>query len=361
VSSVAVTNLSLRSTGSQLPFAAAGWSGTMPDLVAADSPDTVWPEAVHRLPPTLPDGSGYQVFAVLGGDRYLIRAEGASRASAPWVFNSRTGDLVVLGTEEMRTHPGSSSKDWTVAAGDHAVWFGSVTVDNGKRWDGEIWTARLDGTGDPKRIATVAEHGNIPPLIGIIGDSVYWHQGASGIYRLPISGGTPQRVRGSDGYQLFGLSPWADTTEHLVAEGQSTPSSGVLWNLETGERRPWVAHEDAQTVVCDPLICTGSTKRGTHFVQRLDGTGFRELPYPENGFHTSPAIAGRFSLGTVETPRGYAWYVWDLVDDKVASIAATATGSPGEENGIHYGFEGSTFQWRANDGSVHVLDLKAIG
>ena len=125
--------------------------------------------------------------------------------------------------------------------------------------------------------------------------------------------------------------------------------------------RPWVAHKKTRKIICDPQICAGTTKGGKYFVQRLDGTGFHELPYPKGGFYLSPASAGGFSLGWVKTSHGYVWYVWDLVDDKVASTTATATGSPGHEGGMYYGFEGSTFQWRAGDGSARVLDLGAIG
>ncbi|BCB89443.1 hypothetical protein Psuf_067560 [Phytohabitans suffuscus] len=366
VGGVAITNLSPGSTEQQLPFATSDWSGTVPDFAAADPPDEVWPEAVHRLPATLPSGSGYQVFAVLGGDRYLVRT-GKPSASAPSVFNAKTGEVVFLGTEQMRNRPDSSSTDWTTAVGDYAVWFGTAGVDNGRRWHAEIWTARLDGTGGPKKIATVPDHGHTPPLIGVLGDSLYWDEAgllgrkSTAIYRLPVTGGTPRRVPDSDGYRLFGLSPWADTANHFIAQDAPTSSTGVLWNVETGERRPWVAHNHARTVTCGPRICTGTTRGGKYFVQRLDGTGFRELPYPKDGFNATPAIAGRFSVGTFETSRGYVWYIWDLVDDKVASTAATTNGSPGAENGTFDGFEGSTFQWRADDGSVRVLDLGTIG
>jgi len=367
VGGLAVTKLSPGSTGQKLPFANSDWSGTVPDLAAADPPDKVWPEAVHRLPATLPNGSGYQVFAVLGGDRYLVRTE-ESIVSAPSVSDAKTGDVTFLGTDEMPTRLVSAGdRDWTTVAGDYAVWFLAAEVDNGDRWHAEIWTARLDGTGDPKKIATVPDHGHSPPLIGVLGDSLYWDEAglpgeeSAAIYRLPVTGGTPQRVPDSDGYQLFGLSPWADTTKHFVGEDGSTPSTGVLWNVATGERRPWVAHKKARKIICVPQICAGTTKGGKYFVQRLDGSGFRELPYPKDGFYLSPASAGRFSVGWVKTSHGYVWYVWDLVDDKVASTTATATGSPGHEDGMYYGFEGSTFQWRAGDGSVRVLDLGAIG
>ncbi|MGN9907940.1 hypothetical protein ACTMTJ_10370 [Phytohabitans sp. LJ34] len=361
VGGVAVANLSAGSTDEPPPFASSNWSGTVPDFAAAEAPDKVWSEAVHRLPATLPNGSDYQVFAVLGGDRYLVRT-GKPNASAPSVFNAETGEVIFLGTEQMRTRPDSSSTDWTAAVGDYAVWFGTAGVDNGKRWHAEIWTARLDGTGDPKKIATVPDHGSSPPLIGVLGDSLYWDEAglvgeeSAAIYRLPVTGGTPQRVPDSDGYRLFGLSPWADTTRHFVAEDESTPSRGVLWDVETGERRPWVAHENARKVICAPEICTGTTQGGKYFVQRLDGTGLRELPYPKDGFNASPAMAGRFSVGTVQTARGILWYVWDLVDGKAAGVTA-----PSGSEGISYGYEDSIFQWRAADGSVRVLDLAAIG
>lgn len=365
VGGVVATGMGQRDLQYGAPYASSGWSGTVPDLAGGDSPEEVWPEAVHRLPATLPDGRGYQVYAVLGGDRYLVRTD--AEVSAPLVFDAKSGDLVFLGTEEMRARPGWSTRDWTVAVGDHAVWFASVPEDNGQRWHAEIWTARLDGTGGPKKIATVPDHGHDPTNIGVLGDGLYWgpnvmgDRAGSGVTRVPVTGGAPRPVPDSDGFLLFGLSPWTDTTSHYVAEGESTPRRGVLWNVETGERRPWVAHGAAEQLVCHPEICAGTTGEGRHFLQRLDGTGVRELPYPKDGFDLRPAVGGRFGVGTVKTSRGYVWYAWDLTDDTVASIRAGEAGATGSDGEGYYGFERSILQWRAPDGAVRVLDLAAIG
>jgi hypothetical protein len=352
----------------ELPVAT--WSGTVPDFDNALSPDKVWPEAVHRLPARLPNGARYQVFAVLGDDRYLIRMEsdeGKRRdAGAPWVFNARTGELTFLGNEASNND--SASVDWTTAVGDRAVWFGVSRRDNAEL-DAAVWTARLDGTGEPELIATVPNHGSTPAFIGVVGDSLYWDEAgligeqSAAIYRLPLSGGTPQRLPDSAGFRLFSLSPWADTNDHMAGWEDHPEREGVLWNLETGERRPWRANEKSRTIVCDPQICTGFGFSGKYFVQRPDGTGYQELPYPDEGFHVSSALGGDFSVGTVETSHGNVWYVWDLATGKAGTVSAESPDGdkPGGRPATYRGFEQSTLQWAVDEQTIYVLDLKAIG
>jgi hypothetical protein len=329
----------------------ATWTGTVPDFDAAGSPETVWPEAVHRLPAKLPNGASYQVFSVLGDDRYLVRQR--PRGGAPFVFDAKGGNVTFLGNEEQARHLDSSSVNWTTAVGDQAVWFASVRGPQGT-WDAEIWSARLDGAGDPRVIGTVSGHGNIPPGIGVVGDSLYWDAAGGGVYRLPLSGGTAERLPHSEGYLLFDLSPWVDTSGHAIPPDTPTPLSGELWNVESGERRSWSAPESSRNIVCDPLICAGFTTAGKQFVQRPDRSAYQELPFPEDGFNISPAVEGRFGVGTVVTSRGLRWYAWDLVTGKVGAVSAEPS------QGIDRGFEQATLQWPVDQQTIYVLDLTAI-
>lgn len=337
----------------------ATWTGTVPDFEAAGALETVWPEAVHRLPARLPDGASYQVFSILGGDRYLIRRQSGKgprpETGAPSVFDAKTGDVTFLGNLEQASHPDSSSEDWTTAVGDQAVWFAGVQGPQGT-WDAEVWTARLDGAGDPRMIGTVSGHGNIPPGIGVIGDSLYWDAAGDGIYRLPNSGGEAERLPRSEGYLTFGLSPWVDTSGHVVPPDATTPLSGELWDVASGEHRPWRAPEKARNIVCDPLICSGFTTAGRHFVQRPDGSAYQELPYKEDAFNLSSAVGGRLGIGTVNTSRGLVWYVWDLASDRLGTVSAQA-----QPSRIFRGFEQATLQWPADSQTIYVLDLAAIG
>jgi hypothetical protein len=356
------------STEEGLP--AATWSGTVPDFDNALSPDKVWPEAIHRLPAKLPNGAEYQVFAVLGGDRYLVRKESEKGARtdswSPWVYDVRTGDLTFLGNSASSS--GSSTTDWATVIGDRAVWF-QVSRRNGSELDATVWAARLDGAGEPQLIATVAGHGSAPHFIGVVGDSIYWDEAgllgekSAAIYRLPVSGGTPQRVPDSAGYRLFTLSPWADTQDHLHMREGNFPREGVLWNVETGERRAWRAHAQSRTVTCAPLLCTGLGTNGRHFVQRLDGTGYQELPYLVDDFHPGAALEGRFSVGTVVTSHGNnRWYVWDLTTGKAGTVSADPPDGddPDGREATYRGFEQATLQWATDEQTIYVLDLKAI-
>jgi hypothetical protein len=110
----------------------------------------------------------------------------------------------------------------------------------------------------------------------------------------------PQQVE-RRGWASVGRSSMPGCSRRRVTAACGTRVASVDWKPATRTR---------------PVCSTGTTNGGKYFVQRLDGTGFRELPYTKDGFNATPAIAGRFSLGTVKTSRGYVWYVWDLVDDK---------------------------------------------
>jgi hypothetical protein len=101
---------------------------------------------------------------------------------------------------------------------------------------------------------------------------------------------------------------------------------------------------------------------GRHFVQRLDGTGYQELPYAEEDFHPFPALEGQFSVGTVETAHGNRWYVWDLTTGKAGTVSAEPPDGddPGGREATYRGFEQSTLQWQTDEQTILVLDLKAI-
>jgi hypothetical protein len=326
---------------------AASWSGTLPDFEAAGSPDKVWPNAVHRLPARLPNGAGYQVYAVLRDDRYLVRtiAE-SSTVWAPSVFDARTGKLTYLGSDELATDREPSPDNWATAVGERAVWFSSESKANEQ--DAVIWTARLDGTGDPQRIATVPNHIDTLSRVGVTGDTFFWYESKRGLFGVPISGGTPSPIPGGAEYAWLDLSPWVSTSRQAFTDDGSR--EGVLWNLKTADRRPWKAHPRVRDLLCYPVLCVGWDGSYKTLVQPLDGS--RVLEPSSRNFRFYPAIEGAFGVGEVETSRGFERYVWDLATGQAATVSA------GQE--VYDGYERSTLQWPADGETIYVLDLRAI-
>ncbi|MEJ3742891.1 hypothetical protein WEI85_06350 [Actinomycetes bacterium KLBMP 9797] len=331
-------------------LAPAAWSGTVPDFASAGSPREVWPDAVRRLPVTLPDGVHYEVLAAAGADRYLVAAVGGT-LSGPYLFDAKAGTVRFLGGQgaavraEVRTG---------AVVGGYAVW----TVYKGN--DGlELWAAPVGG-GAPRQLVDFPIGDT--PVFGIAGDTIYWsvdRGSGTEIYRVPLSGGEPALVPGSAGWRASAQSPWLDSKRRVDAD-----RAGELWNLTTGERLTWAASPDAAHVDCDPVLCTGQAADGTHIVQRLDGTGYQKLPYRGDDFTPESApVEGRFGVGHLSGADGEAWYVWDRVTGTVAAVTAADApmGSGYSTPQLTYrGFEGTTLQWQDGDEAVYVLDLEAV-
>jgi hypothetical protein len=339
------------------------WSGTVPDLDSAPAPDKVWPGAVHQLPAKLPNGSEYQVYSVLGNDRYLIQIFG-SDYWAPWLFDEASGALTYLGNDTRPKGNEPSGLGWAVATGEYAVWSSSII---GPYALPNLWVARLDGSGEPYQVNPKASGAFSNQMFGVTNDAVYWRTDNAGstmeIFRQPLSGGPPKKVEETDEFAVSGVSPWLVTPRPVRSRtgGLSMPEAGELWNPETGERRHWRNEAKLSLFACGPLACTGKTAQGRHVVQRLDGTGLKELPIPRDGFTPATPIGGRFSVGIADTKRGKVLYAWDLVTGKAGTVTAKSSGSVqiGQPD-FYAGYEYSVLQWPVDSQTIYVLDLKAI-
>jgi hypothetical protein len=277
------------------------WSADrLPDPATLPSVEKVWPDAVHKLPKTLPDGSEYSVLAVLGDDRYLVATVRDQRvpdsARGPSIFDTRAGRVTSL----VPAAAGATDLDLLDArvVGDQVVWMQEAA--RGR----ELWAARLDGTGG-RRLATLADGAG--RKLAVAGDTVMWEQDVPGareklkepittIWRVPLSGGDAAQLPGSAGWSLAG-GPWL-TTQVLVTSFEAH-RAGELWNPATGEKRRWATHEDLEFVNCGPTWCGGGSGGGPRekvLLQRLDGSSYVELPYMG---HLYPRHEGRFAVGSL--------------------------------------------------------------
>lgn len=382
VGAVTAVNLNTQAPAPPAYQVAAAWNGKIPDFRDARPAQEVWPDAVHRLPKTLPDGRHYQVVDALDEDRYLITTfkyvavEGTKLVATdrkgsgrgPSVFDAKANTVRPLFDPEEGT--GKDVLDYSLTkvarVGDWAVWNIAVGFRSGGSGV-ELWSSRLDGVGGPRRIAALTERDRMLPHPGVAGDDVYWQQsaadgtGSSGVYRLPVSGGTPQLVPGSKGFSWFDLSPWVTSAEwYTPLDESSEPRRGELLNLETGERRTWVANPRLKHLRCDPVLCHGETSDGTPAVQRLDGTGLELLPKDQEA--TGRAREGRFADGDVVRSDGRARYVWDRFTGEAAvtNTGLPERGFPDLEDMSFGGFENTTIQWPDGENGYYVLDLDAI-
>lgn len=342
----------------------------IPNFANLAAVEKVWPDAVHRLPDTLPDGSKYSVVAVLGSDRYLVgAAEMMSPAGGPSIFDVRSGTVTTLATPATTEGVAEPRVLMSKVVGDQAMWLLEGFRRNAPFR--EIWAAPLDG-GEARRLDAVPDGAS--PRFSPAGDAVVWevyehsdepfdssNPPRTVVRRLPLSGGPAADLPGSAGFSLAHVAPWITT--QIMMSGVNPATSGVLWNVATGERLRWTANEKVQFLTCGPTWCTGEGSGGKVALQRLDGRGYVELPYTGK---LSPTADGRLAVGSLQVGNTVVQVVWDRETGRAAAVTRReASGGAVAPPVISSGggsadFEPSVLTWRPTGDSLMVLDLKAI-
>lgn len=350
----------------------------VPDFARLHPPERVWPDAIRRLPATLPDGRDYRVAAALDDGTYLVRAvpdpaKETTDFEGPMVYDpvrATTRHLFDPALLNGMT-AGIASGLPVKRVGDEAVCLLSGVRAGKPVW--ELWAAPLDGGAPARRLASLTDEtggGMVMAAFDTTGDAVYWSvpgpEGKpTGVRVQPLSGGAPRYV---PGYDLTEMDGWVSTARVTADRGSRyqppidppRAHTGELWNMVTGKRVSWRANAALDSLICDPTACYGPAKDGwvTH---GLDGNGVARL---DATFRTlsGAAFDGRFALGVISPgSRGEAkrdttvtQVLWDRSTDEAASHpigpGSAMAGTP----------ERPLYTWR--DGDVYyVLDLSAIG
>lgn len=125
------------------------------------------------------------------------------------------------------------------------------------------------------------------------------------------------------------------------------PATGQVWNLSTGEHRSWTRNPAAVEIWCGPLWCGGVGANGRPAVQKLDGSGYVELP---GGARIDPAHDGRLaSFIYAERSDAIDYVLWDLSTGRAAAVAL-----PGRTAAVSRG-GGYGFQVWEQDGKLLLL------
>ncbi|MCW6004143.1 hypothetical protein K1W54_06055 [Micromonospora sp. CPCC 205371] len=335
--------------------------GRIPDLANLARPAEVGPRGVHRLPAKLPDGSDYTVAQVIGDDRYLVVR--SIRSAAPSVYDRRAGTVTDLATPAKLDGLADTTFMMARVVGERVVWF----VDGWRRNQGlrEAWMVPLSG-GTPVRLESMAD--GAAPRFMVVGNAIAWEQQVPGSAESPggprdvirtvsLDGGAPHDIPGTEGFSLAQVAPWI--TNQKLATGVTPKSSGELRNVATGERLRWTANSKIQFLRCGPAWCAGTGYGGGVALQRLDGTGYTELPYSGS---LAPTADGRLAVGGLKLPSGDRQVVWDQTTGRAAAYAEprpegplkVVTGAPLSD------FEPPVLTWRPDGGTLMVLDLTAI-
>jgi hypothetical protein len=241
--------------------------------------EKLWPQAVTKLPPKLPNGRTYSTRAFVDDHTLLVTTSSSfEKTDAVWLYDTDTRRLRLVTQITTPSKATTFASDFAVGDGRVAWWTArkekNATV-------AEIWSAPLAG-GGPHRVATMRagkdEDGGVERLVIADGKAIWslatFSPGArDGIFEAPLTGGGPTKIPGTDGYHIVDW-PWIGTPD-----GRDNSTDLVafkeLRNVQTGQRR--TAKVGPGRWICDLTWCGSLTSRGMALVRR-DGSNGRILP-----------------------------------------------------------------------------------
>ncbi|GAA3515516.1 hypothetical protein FHR32_002618 [Streptosporangium album] len=286
----------------------------------------VWPSAVSTIPAKAADGWKYRPITGLSATELLLSAESSfEKAGRLESYDTVTGKSTVLA--DMPAPEGVKgyfAQDVEVGA-ESIAWWGE-TPNNSDKW-ADFWVVPRAG-GTARQIGQVTGDLADVERIGVTADSVVWSVGGGGIHRIPLNGGTPEQIEGTDGLHLLSW-PWAvDVAQGRGGEDQDKNQTKLV-NLETGQTAEVHVPDGTQGLRCGPAWCFGGG-----VVQRVDGSERKPMP-PElyTGGMGTTSLAGGFGFFSVpgvvgRDARG------EEVEDGDAPLAAVYDPATGTTAGV---------------------------
>ncbi|TKK80687.1 hypothetical protein FDA94_35780 [Herbidospora galbida] len=312
---------------------ATGVAVTSPGGRPVEKPDPspaiekVFPRAVHSVPRLMPDGRMYDVVAMIDRGHALIRTGEGDRTDGLWSLDLATGRPTRL--VEVSTPKGTVISFWSAAVGEGRIaWWTSRRV-KGKMTT-TFFTAPV--TGGEQRV--LAEAPGSPLDLTISDGRLVWTRGGTGgAYEVPLSGGVPKAIKGTEGMHMVQW-PWVGTP--AFRQQKLAIVHGEIVNALTGERRTtsgWTA----------PAQCSVTWCMSRDRIGRRDGTGARVVP---EMFLADPPALDRFVL-----PRSPGGGLIDLATGR--NIGLRADDNPV----LDYRMKVLTYE---KGGRLIIVDLAAI-
>ncbi|MEV4802787.1 hypothetical protein AB0K18_22475 [Nonomuraea sp. NPDC049421] len=343
-----------------------------PADVIPPSIEKVWPQAVRKIPATLPDGRDYYPELLLDDHTLLVSTgiNGGKRRFL-WTYDLHSGKPTRI-AEVPPTKGSVSFADDIAAGGGNIVWW--AFKEAGKGRVAQIWTVPVRG-GTPRPVSDVPlatatkQLGQIADLT-VVGKEVIFAYEKGGVHRVPLSGGQVRPVKGAERQRILRW-PWVGT--HGVMNDFLE-----LFNAETGERRDAVAAADEE-LICGVTRCTGTKVRYEKvpctvescadkmkkervvlrsFVRNRDGSGERPLPAATDLFGPADLALERFFKLVLHGPRGESvMALYDVETGKMADLGLRpdAKGSIS----VPESRRDALMTYRVGD-QMYVLDLSTI-
>ncbi|MFF5208500.1 hypothetical protein [Streptosporangium sp. NPDC000396] len=244
-----------------------------PGKIAVRPAAEVWPAAVTKIPAKAADGWKYRPITGLSATELLLTAESSfEKAGRLEVYDTATRKSTVLA--DMPAPEGVKgyyAQDVEVGA-EYIAWWGE-TPNNSDKW-ADFWVVPRTG-GTAKRVGEVTGDLSRVERIGVAADSVVWSVIDGGIYRMPLTGGSPEKIEGTDGLHLMSW-PWAADVAQEAGEDWEKNQTKVV-NVEEGIIGNVDAPDGVQGLRCGEVWCYGKEKEAV-MVQGTGGLERKTLP-----------------------------------------------------------------------------------
>ncbi|MGN9788845.1 hypothetical protein ACTMTF_46145 [Nonomuraea sp. ZG12] len=245
----------------------------------------VWPGAVVKMPAKAADGWKYRPVTGISPTEVLVTAESSfEKAGRLEVYDTSAGTARVVG--EMPAPEGVKGYfSQAVEVGEkYYAWYGE-TPNNSDKW-ADFWIMPREG-GKARQVGEVTGDLSRVERIGVTDDHLVWSVHQGGVYRIPLTGGAPEKIADD-----LHLTSWPLAAGYAPGERGKKNQNRVV-NLETGQSTAIEAPPGATNLTCAIEWCFG-VQRDRTVRQRIDGSG-RE-PLPDGLGPYREVLGGRFPL-----------------------------------------------------------------
>ncbi|MEV0587287.1 hypothetical protein [Nonomuraea sp. NPDC050310] len=278
----------------------------------------VWPQAVRRIPATLPDGRRFHPQALLDDGTLLVTTESSfEKSDSLWRYDLAGGPPTKVADVVTPRRAVLFAGDFTVGDGKVAWWTARKAA-GGELV--EIWTVPVTGGTPAVAVAFPArDRAQRPSELALADGGIVYSAGAGGLYRAEPGAG-PQLVAGTEGQHLLAW-PWIGSPGRRPF-GDGTFAS--VRNLKTGQARQ-AASGSGRLLGCGATRCLHADAGGqSAALVAADGTS-RPVPYAVAG-PPEPLVRDRFRAGVVSEATGRHRPV--LQDAERGLIAALGPAAP---------------------------------
>ncbi|NUW39115.1 TolB family protein [Nonomuraea rhodomycinica] len=266
--------------GTPRAMPAAPPTATLPPAI-----EKVWPQAIHDLPATLPDGRAFRPYQFIDDRTLLVTPEDRTKLpDAVYAYDVRAGDARKITDLPKET---ALFPEGLVAGGGRVMWW--TVPGNGR---GQLWSAPLSG-GPARVVAGLPMDDGGVDAMAVAGDRIVFSVQEGGVFTVPLRGGTVKPVKGGADSHLLAW-PWIGRPGMASAKGE--PMFGTIRNVQTGETDTAFTRPGDESIRCGLEVCAGWTVRGG-FTRLRDGSQERPDPCADRPQTVTP---GRFCAELVK-------------------------------------------------------------